>query len=86
MRFQLFQYPLQSWPANVYFIRDTAIECHRKGAYLMRDPSNIKSDNGKFVWKHAANPLAVHDYVCSGGAIMVAQADSINFLPAHGFA
>lgn len=56
--------------------------------YMFQDllDGQVFKHNGKLVWKHAANPLAVHDYVCSGGAIMVAQADSINFLPAHGFA
>lgn len=65
------------------FVEDTVMKAGGKGSYMLRDQSIYAEDNGRLVWKDAANPNAIHAICRSNKAICIAEAMHISTLDAN---
>ncbi|QIS79344.1 hypothetical protein HWD31_gp07 [Pantoea phage vB_PagM_SSEM1] len=81
MRYKLWLY--KSEGLNTLVAEDTSLHPTSKGSYMLRDQSIYAEDNGKLVWKDAANPVAVGAVCRSNRAICIAEAMHISTLDAN---
>ena len=85
MRFQLWAYKPDGYTQLA--VVDTKFEDEfrvgRTGHVLMRDQSIYPEDNGRFVWKNAAYPMAVKDAIRRGKGVLIAEASHLAALDAN---
>ena len=79
MRFQLWAYKPNGYAQLA--VVDTKFENEfrvgRSGYVMVRDQSSYPKDNGRFVWKNAAYPMAVKDAIKGGKGVLIAESNTI---------
>lgn len=82
MRYKLWKYVLEGF--TFYALQDTTLAAHQRGAWFVRDQSSYPEDNNRLVWKHAHAPMSVGLLAHQHGSV-VAQSDSVQYLPADAY-
>ena len=79
MRFQLWAYKPDGYTqlavVDTKFGKEHRVG--RSGHVMMRDQSIYPEDNGRFVWKNAAYPMAVKDAIKGGKGVLIAESNTI---------
>lgn len=81
MRYKLWLFKNEGF--NNLFVEDTSLHPTSKGSFMLRDQSSYAEDNGKLVWKDAANPVAIYALIARKNAICIATAMHISTLDAN---
>lgn len=85
MRFQLWAYKPDGYAQLA--VVDTKFEDEfrvgRSGYVMVRDQSVYPEDNGRFVWKNAAYPMAVKGAIKRGKGVLIAEANHLAALDAN---